>query len=374
MSINLFALGNRATSITAVAVLVVAAVLLAAASPARAASPAPLLREGAGMGAKPSVQVRHVQRALDRRGYDLGAPGVDGRFGPLTAAAVRRLQARSGLSVDGVVGPRTRKALGLRRSAARHAPRASATRTPAAKRSRPRSLTPLSPAPAAPTVLTQPASDQFDLVLIGALLGILIGVLAAVLFGSTRRKRPGTEHAAGAVPAAPPPREPERPRESGVPAGAPVVGYVPMAGKLGSSEVADAVAAIEASCERSGWRMLEVVGDHENGRPAERPGLSYALERIARGEARALVVSDLQRMSRPIDDLGGLLTWFREAHATLIALDLGIDTSTPEGQHTVSALITLSRWRRERVAGADATERAAPGDRHRRASDRMRVA
>jgi peptidoglycan hydrolase-like protein with peptidoglycan-binding domain len=69
------------------------------------------LSEGVGMGARPSVRVRLVQRVLDRRGFDLGPPGVDGRFGPLTAAAVRRMQARYHLVSDGIVGPRTRRVL-----------------------------------------------------------------------------------------------------------------------------------------------------------------------------------------------------------------------------------------------------------------------
>jgi hypothetical protein len=54
------------------------------------------------------LAVETVQRQLVRHGYDLE---VDGHFGPLTLAAVRRFQSDHGLTVDGLVGPITWPAL-----------------------------------------------------------------------------------------------------------------------------------------------------------------------------------------------------------------------------------------------------------------------
>ena len=85
---------SAAVTVTLASVVALAAPLPAAdAATARAVtSSSAVLSEGVGMGAAPSTRVRRVQRILDRRGFDLGPPGVDGRFGPLTAAAVRRMQ------------------------------------------------------------------------------------------------------------------------------------------------------------------------------------------------------------------------------------------------------------------------------------------
>ena len=55
--------------------------------------------------------VKWVQEKLKAMGYSLGSYGIDGKFGNTCEAAVKQLQRDYGLSVDGIVGANTRKAL-----------------------------------------------------------------------------------------------------------------------------------------------------------------------------------------------------------------------------------------------------------------------
>ncbi len=55
----------------------------------------------------PTVQA--YQQSLADLGYDPGP--IDGRYGPLTANAVRDFQSANGLTVDGILGPRTKAAI-----------------------------------------------------------------------------------------------------------------------------------------------------------------------------------------------------------------------------------------------------------------------
>lgn len=58
-----------------------------------------------------TAQIKTVQTKLKRWGYYTGS--VDGIFGSKTTAAVKYFQRKNGLTVDGIVGPKTAAALGM---------------------------------------------------------------------------------------------------------------------------------------------------------------------------------------------------------------------------------------------------------------------
>src|SRR4051794_41918587 len=118
MTMQMPVLAVRTSLIATIAGVLATAILCTGRAEAADAPATTVLAQGTGMGAKPSAQVRRVQLALQRRGYDVGAPGVGGRFGPLTAAPVRRPPAAPGPAAGGPVGQRTRVRPRLPRRAA----------------------------------------------------------------------------------------------------------------------------------------------------------------------------------------------------------------------------------------------------------------
>ena len=76
-----------------------------------------LFLDPVGAVAAPDPAVAALQALLHARG--LYTARIDGLRGPATDGAVRAAQRRAGLTVDGVAGPRTRRALGIRQLGSR---------------------------------------------------------------------------------------------------------------------------------------------------------------------------------------------------------------------------------------------------------------
>jgi DNA invertase Pin-like site-specific DNA recombinase len=100
---------------------------------------------------------------------------------------------------------------------------------------------------------------------------------------------------------------------------------------------------IEATCERKGLSLLKLVQDTEAGSGSDlsRPGLVYALERLAAHDASCLVVSSLERLTRSAANLRTLVEWLDRCDARLVVVDIDLDTGTRQGRLGARALATV---------------------------------
>lgn len=124
-------------------------------------------------------------------------------------------------------------------------------------------------------------------------------------------------------------------------------------------------AAIEAEAARRGWTItawrtdLAASGKSLNGRPA----LAEALDDVRSKRAATLVVAKLDRLSRSLLDFAGLMADAQREGWNLVALDLGIDLSTPAGEFMASVMASAAQWERriigQRTRDALAAKKAA---------------
>jgi DNA invertase Pin-like site-specific DNA recombinase len=141
----------------------------------------------------------------------------------------------------------------------------------------------------------------------------------------------------------------------------------------GTEDVNEQVRAIETACERLGLTLVNVVRDVESHATSDlrRPGLTFALDRLAAGEASCLVVTSLERLTRTAAHLGTMLGWIEECKARLVVLDLDLDTGTREGKLGARALATVGRLERKKVE--ERTRKGLEAARHSRRSGRPAV-
>lgn len=110
-------------------------------------------------------------------------------------------------------------------------------------------------------------------------------------------------------------------------------------------------AAILAEAERRGWQLIEVIEDAGySGRTLRRPGIAAALDALRRKRADTLVVAKLDRLSRSMLDFAALMDRSTREGWALVALDLGVDTTTPAGEAMANVMATFAQFERRLIA------------------------
>lgn len=120
-----------------------------------------------------------------------------------------------------------------------------------------------------------------------------------------------------------------------------------------------------AELERRGWQLVEWAEDAGySAKSLDRPALQRALPMLE-GKARradVLMVAKLDRLSRSVHDAAGLLERSQRKGWKLVALDVGVDTSTPSGEAMAGVMSVFAQLERrmigERTRNALAAKRA----------------
>lgn len=133
-----------------------------------------------------------------------------------------------------------------------------------------------------------------------------------------------------------------------------VIGYV----RVSTGEQADSGAGmqaqrerIDAECGRRGWDLVRVFEDAGlSGKSTDRPGFEAAIEFLRDRAAEAIVVSNLDRLTRSLKDFAELMELARVEGWNLVALDLGVDLSTPAGEFLAHVMASVAQWERRIIS------------------------
>lgn len=130
-----------------------------------------------------------------------------------------------------------------------------------------------------------------------------------------------------------------------------VIGYVRVSTSKQDIGPEVQVAALTAEAQRNGWTLDLRREDAASAKTLRnRPVLAQALADLKAGQADALAVSKLDRLSRSVADFAGLLETANRQRWALICLDLGIDTSTITGAAMAQVTCTFAEMERKKIA------------------------
>lgn len=110
--------------------------------------------------------------------------------------------------------------------------------------------------------------------------------------------------------------------------------------------------AIRAYADAHGWDIVWHEDAGHSAKSLDRPQLQAALARLhtRHRDVDGLVVAKLDRLSRSVTDFAGVLNLARARGWSLVAIDLGVDTSTPVGELVANVMMAVAQWERRIIS------------------------
>src|SRR5580698_5011593 len=109
-------------------------------------------------------------------------------------------------------------------------------------------------------------------------------------------------------------------------------------------------AKIRAMATVQGADLDEVIVDGgESAKSLNRPGLQRLLALINARKVQAVIVAKLDRLTRSVKDLGGLLELLEKRKVALISVAESLDTGSAAGRLVITIMAAVSQWEREAI-------------------------
>jgi DNA invertase Pin-like site-specific DNA recombinase len=109
--------------------------------------------------------------------------------------------------------------------------------------------------------------------------------------------------------------------------------------------------AIMSACAARGWTLHAIYEDAGVSSTARnRPGLDAALTACQEHVDALLVVAKLDRLSRSILEFATLIDRMKHESWRLVALDLGVDTTTPNGEFIANVMSSFAQLERQMIS------------------------
>ena len=108
--------------------------------------------------------------------------------------------------------------------------------------------------------------------------------------------------------------------------------------------------ALRAEAERRGWADVKYLSDDgHSAKSLDRPGIQRALEMLSAGEADVLITAKLDRLSRSLLDFASIMKRSQREGWSLVALDLGVDTTTAGGEMMANVMASFAQFERRLI-------------------------